>query len=1091
MSINQTSPKSRNAREQSPSSDESEDEDEVTNGQTDAPDAPPSTQYEILRDKGFEHLDHAKEDDQRATQRFLARAQQIGDNHAVDNAIIEEITCINFMCHSKLHVELGPLINFVVGHNGSGKSAVLTAITLCLGGKAASTNRGSSLKSLIKSGEEHCILIIRLKNKGHDAYQPDTYGDSIIIERHFSRSGSSGYKLKNHNGRLISSKKGDVDDIIEYYQLQVDNPMNVLTQDAAKSFITQSTPAQKYKFFVEGVQLQALDNDYKLVCDTCDSIENKLLDSAGDIEALKKKSDDAHRKAEVAAKFQGMRRQLRNLCNKMAWAQVKVEETKLADKDQRIVEAQRLIEQTERLVEEKDVDFQQLEARLEKLRENEVHLEEEKVPLVAEVEEAKSAHNAATKEIQKAHTQASEVKKEMVAAQGKVQGYKKDIEKEVKRLEESSGGAQTRKVVELQEAEQLVTDAQMNLAQNEAKLSELEEKRRTTQDKSRQVEPALSEKTREVDSARSRLNGLNQDRGDVMAGFPREMANVIRAIRADKGFRDQPIGPMGLHIRLKKPEWSSIIERYLGAVPGGFIVTNADDRKRLNGLLKRHNMTQVPIIIGKGNAIDTSGNEPDSKYDTVLRVLEIDNEMVKRQLIIGNGIDQTILIKTRAEGMDHMLGDARLRNVKRCLTFSAKRGFGHSISYLGRGYETSGIDPYNGRPRMTTDIGTQIAHQSDIVKQLDQEKIALSGEHRQISGDLQRYERAIQQNKRDIRESKIAVQRAEQVVDSLKAELEDLADDDNAKLEGLKGELRDAESNLAVLQDTYGNSAVEKENLNKVAFEKKKELDAKKALVIEQETKVNKAREKIGRTEGARKIVLAEKNHAVDNIDAYRAQKEKAEASRQKQAEHVENFVEQATAVCRVRPPLELNDTPENLEPMIEKLDKAVKGHDRQNGGTEQELNERALLAKEIYKSAKTNLRDLEELLALLKQSFLQRIDQFRRFQRYISSRSRINFNYLLSERAFRGKLAIDHRSKLLDVHVEPDETVKKSKGRETKTLSGGEKSFSSICLLLALWEAMGAPLRCLDEYDVFMDDVNRDVSTKMIVSRVINIILS
>jgi hypothetical protein len=35
----------------------------------------------------------------------------------------------------------------------------------------------------------------------------------------------------------------------------------------------------------------------------------------------------------------------------------------------------------------------------------------------------------------------------------------------------------------------------------------------------------------------------------------------------------------------------------------------------------------------------------------------------------------------------------------------------------------------------------------------------------------------------------------------------------------------------------------------------------------------------------------------------------------------------------------------------------------------------------------------------------------------------------------------------------------------------------------LSLWEAMGAPLRCLDEYDVFMDDVNRDVTTKMIVS--------
>jgi len=121
--------------------------------------------------------------------------------------------------------------------------------------------------------------------------------------------------------------------------------------------------------------------------------------------------------------------------------------------------------------------------------------------------------------------------------------------------------------------------------------------------------------------------------------------------------------------------------------------------------------------------------------------------------------------------------------------------------------------------------------------------------------------------------------------------------------------------------------------------------------------------------------------------------------------------------------------------------------------------------------------------MLLLKQSFMKRMSMFKQFQRYISAASRINFIYLLSERAFRGKLTIDHKDKKLDVHVEPDETTKSGKGRTTKTLSGGEKSFSSICLLLSLWEAMGAPLRCLDEFDVFMDDVNRDVSTKMIVS--------
>jgi len=91
-------------------------------------------------------------------------------------------------------------------------------------------------------------------------------------------------------------------------------------------------------------------------------------------------------------------------------------------------------------------------------------------------------------------------------------------------------------------------------------------------------------------------------------------------------------------------------------------------------------------------------------------------------------------------------------------------------------------------------------------------------------------------------------------------------------------------------------------------------------------------------------------------------------------------------------------------------------------------------------------------------------------------------FTYLLSERAFRGRIIVDHSQMAMDISVEPDIAKSSDKGRQTKTLSGGEKSFSTICLLLSIWEAMGSPIRCLDEFDVFMDNVNRDISMKMMI---------
>jgi len=117
-----------------------------------------------------------------------------------------------------------------------------------------------------------------------------------------------------------------------------------------------------------------------------------------------------------------------------------------------------------------------------------------------------------------------------------------------------------------------------------------------------------------------------------------------------------------------------------------------------------------------------------------------------------------------------------------------------------------------------------------------------------------------------------------------------------------------------------------------------------------------------------------------------------------------------------------------------------------------------------------------------MKRGLVYRRDRWNKFRKYITTRAKGTFTYLLSERAFRGRLDINHTTHTLDIRVEPDITKKSAAGRESKTLSGGEKSFCTICVLLALWEAMGAPIRCLDEFDVFMDNVNRDVSMTMMI---------
>eukprot|EP01041_Mallomonas_annulata_P004211 gene4211-8385_t len=113
--------------------------------------------------------------------------------------IITKIEMESFMCHQKFTIELGRKVNFITGQNGSGKSAIVAAIQLCLGATARNTGRGSSLGKLIKEGcEGPAIVRVTLLNEGEDAYKKEIYGNRIVIERKILKRGGGGYRLLNN-----------------------------------------------------------------------------------------------------------------------------------------------------------------------------------------------------------------------------------------------------------------------------------------------------------------------------------------------------------------------------------------------------------------------------------------------------------------------------------------------------------------------------------------------------------------------------------------------------------------------------------------------------------------------------------------------------------------------------------------------------------------------------------------------------------------------------------------------------------------------------------------------------------------------------
>eukprot|EP00951_Prasinocladus_malaysianus_P042113 scaffold505354_cov39-Prasinocladus_malaysianus.AAC.1 len=52
----------------------------------------------------------------------------------------------------------------------------------------------------------------------------------------------------------------------------------------------------------------------------------------------------------------------------------------------------------------------------------------------------------------------------------------------------------------------------------------------------------------------------------------------------------------------------------------------------------------------------------------------------------------------------------------------------------------------------------------------------------------------------------------------------------------------------------------------------------------------------------------------------------------------------------------------------------------------------------------------------------------------------------------------------------------------DLKSLSGGERSFTTVSFILALGEITDNPFRAMDEFDVFMDAVNRRISMQSLI---------
>lgn len=153
-------------------------------------------------------------------------------------------------------------------------------------------------------------------------------------------------------------------------------------------------------------------------------------------------------------------------------------------------------------------------------------------------------------------------------------------------------------------------------------------------------------------------------------------------------------------------------------------------------------------------------------------------------------------------------------------------------------------------------------------------------------------------------------------------------------------------------------------------------------------------------------------------------------------------------------------ETSAALKKRIDALKVRIKEEEKVRGD-EIEITRDYNAKKKRYEEARKYAIGLERLQEKLKAAIGDRNSALHDFRLGLATRTKFQFDFMLKYRTYEGNLTFDHDKGLLKMQIDPIQdtgsqalSANPTSGH-TSALSGGERSFSTICFILALWEAM------------------------------------
>jgi structural maintenance of chromosomes protein 6 len=941
-----------------------------------------------------------------------------------------------------------------------------------------------------------------LKNQGPDAYRPDAYGKTIVVERIINKAGTSSYKLKNGaTGKVVASTAGELRAIVEHFDIQVDNECAVLMQETSKKFLHGDSPAKKYQLFLKATQLEKMKHDLSASSDNIKKMKRELSVHNERVPELQERVNRLTEQAEQMKALESSKQRLKDLKIRLSWSVVAQLEREVQEVQNQLdaIETQRT--EHGKLEESAKVDLKKAQDALNARMTDAGALEEQMRKLRADQERLKAQRDQNAKERARRAQRTEEAKRGVGVIEKRLAAAKRSLEEARSKLQQDTQR-------ELDDRDHEINDIKAAIAALKDEAANLRAARDNAARNANEKEQAMRQAQMVMEGARrehdkvmrdkQQLEQSKQNRDVLFGNKVPAIQKVIayahhHAIASRKGIltfpfvssnlgnrlRQPPIGPLGKYLSLIDDRFGVAVEGALGGSLGLFAVSCKEDEVLLNQELRRAGLRpdEIPPIVVTGFLqadLDYSSGSVPQPYKTILSLLKSTNPTVTKVLVDQQRIESKIVAENRDEAI-RILRQDRPANLKEIYLM----GDGSRLMMSkGALVEVAGKDR-NSR---------LVSNQDGVIRDLNERARRLDAEYKQHQTQFNQARARYEDSRRDSfsgdmanRERVIGRQIAEKEVTlggltrrhppSAPAE-EDLNEYEDA-VRSLEDQLKQKQQEYENVETEASQVSAGVDNLAEMMKQKEQETLALLDSVEKQQKSVASASALVGKIE----LALRKMAEAAGKSDAERnrlvllrnGKEESITAGKAKAAE------------VGPRPDGPINETYAQLEAKLRTLQATVDEQVRNaRGVTMEQVDADLKVARNALFKLQTILTTMDTNLNRLDEFIKQRTRKWLGYRKSIARRTNALFTSYLTQKGFEGSLDFDHDKGELNIHVNPDQS---SAGgdRSTSTLSGGERSFSTVSLMLSLWDSMEVPFRAMDEFDVFMDAANRRVAIELL----------